>query len=59
MTTDDHAATHTYDDDETGGDAACWLGRVCPECGAMIEGPMGLPCWRCGTTPQEQETNHG
>ena len=57
MTRDEPEATHRYDD--AGGDAACWLARVCPECGAMIEGPMGLPCWRCGTTPQGEETNHG
>jgi len=29
-----------------GGDAACWLTSVCPECGAMREGPGA--CWRCG-----------
>ncbi|HQX35087.1 MAG TPA: hypothetical protein PLA13_01905 [Microbacteriaceae bacterium] len=36
---------------ETGGDAACWLDRVCTECGAFVEGepgPEGLVCWRCG-----------
>jgi hypothetical protein len=58
MTTDEHGATHPSDDEE-GGDAACWLARVCPECGAMIEGPVGRPCWRCGVTPKEQEANHG
>ncbi len=44
--------------DEHGGDPACWLGRVCPECGALIEGPMSRPCWRCGMTPTDQETHH-
>jgi len=34
---------------EQGGDAACWLGRVCDTCGALIEGSRGVPCWRCGT----------
>jgi hypothetical protein len=31
-----------------GGDAACWLGRVCPECGALDEGAVEAGCWRCG-----------
>ena len=30
-----------------GGDAACWLGRVCPECGALDESPRDS-CPRCG-----------
>lgn len=34
---------------EQGGDAACWLGRVCDNCGALIEGSRGVPCWRCKT----------
>ncbi|HEU0205165.1 MAG TPA: hypothetical protein VFQ74_00530 [Pseudolysinimonas sp.] len=34
---------------EYGGDAACWLGRVCDHCGALIEGSRGVPCWRCNT----------
>jgi len=28
------------------GDAACWLGLVCPDCGAL--NAAGIPCWRCG-----------
>jgi hypothetical protein len=35
--------------DDQGGDAACWLGRVCDTCGALIEGSRGVPCWRCNT----------
>lgn len=31
-----------------GGDAACWLSRVCTECGALLEGPPPVACWRCG-----------
>ena len=35
------------------GEAACWLGMLCPECGAMPEGEGArdprVPCWRCGT----------
>lgn len=45
---------------EYGGDAVCWLGRVCPECGAMTEGAPDAatrPCWHCGAIPTEQETD--
>jgi len=34
--------------DEPEGDAACWLDRVCDECGALVEGSAAVPCWRCG-----------
>lgn len=34
---------------EMGGDPACWLGRVCDNCGALVEGSRGVPCWRCKT----------
>ena len=30
---------------DVGGDAACWLSKLCPECGAMLESPD--ECWRC------------
>lgn len=30
-----------------GGDPACWLDRVCPECGRLAEGP-GESCEQCG-----------
>ncbi|UUT35602.1 hypothetical protein [Microbacterium elymi] len=36
-----------------GGDAACWLPSLCADCGAMIEGPPGTACWRCGGTRRE------
>jgi hypothetical protein len=39
-------------DPDEGGDAVCWLGQLCPECGAMPDrGPSADPpdrCWRCG-----------
>ena len=38
------AAAEEHDAEE-GGDAACWLDRVCPDCGAFVE---GASCWRCG-----------
>jgi len=37
-------------DEETGGDDACWLSMVCPECGAMLDDRVS-PCRRCGTRP--------
>lgn len=42
---------------ETAGESVCWLGLLCPECGAMPEengaqGP-GEPCWRCGAVPAD------
>jgi hypothetical protein len=36
----------TGDEDE-GGDAVCWLGALCPECGAMPSEGTDR-CWRCG-----------
>ena len=40
------AGTDPEDESQEGGDAACWLARVCVECGALREGPGA--CWRCG-----------
>jgi hypothetical protein len=39
-------------DGAAGGDPACWLSLVCPECGAVLESRTG-PCWRCGRHPSE------
>jgi uncharacterized protein YqeY len=33
--------------DDDGGDAACWLHELCPECGAVPDAPT-TRCWRCG-----------
>lgn len=41
------------DGEETGGDAACWLAQVCPECGAFLD-DRAAPCWRCGTAPGDE-----
>jgi flavin reductase (DIM6/NTAB) family NADH-FMN oxidoreductase RutF len=43
------AVRQTHVDEPEGGDAACWLGSVCPECGAMRETPGA--CARCRETP--------
>jgi hypothetical protein len=38
------------------GDAACWLGRVCPECGGLDESPHPAEvCPRCGAEMPEAE----
>ncbi|MEU3465227.1 hypothetical protein ABZ721_35485 [Streptomyces sp. NPDC006733] len=31
-----------------GGEAACWLDRVCPQCDAVADGPPPARCPRCG-----------
>ncbi|WP_316527466.1 hypothetical protein [Kitasatospora brasiliensis] len=30
-----------------GGESACWLDRVCPECGRLRERPGPGPCENC------------
>lgn len=49
------ANTHDEADIEPFGDPACWLGRVCAECGAMVEGVGATPCWRCGTVLGQED----
>jgi rubrerythrin len=34
---------------DEGGDPACWLGQVCPECGRILERPIPRTCPHCGT----------
>lgn len=34
------------------GDSACWVARVCDECGALPDGPPQARCWRCGTATE-------
>lgn len=45
--------------EEPAGDDACWLGQVCPECGAVPEGEgaqdAAVPCWRCGAVRVRSE----
>jgi predicted amidophosphoribosyltransferase len=33
---------------DEGGDDVCWLGQLCPECGAMPSADSPARCWRCG-----------
>jgi hypothetical protein len=35
------------------GDPACWLPQLCAECGAVVDGPPGAACQRCGGTRRE------
>ncbi len=39
------------------GDAACWLHRLCPECGAMPTGEQQQRCWRCGAPVEDPSTS--
>jgi len=33
--------------EDLGGDPACWLNRVCPECGLFVEDRRAQVCPRC------------
>lgn len=44
------AVAHQID----GGDAACWLAEVCPDCGALNES-LAVTCWRCGISRSREE----
>ncbi|RAG82531.1 hypothetical protein DN069_27170 [Streptacidiphilus pinicola] len=35
---------------EEGGEPACWLHRLCPECDAVQDEARPTRCWRCGAT---------
>lgn len=37
-------------DADNGGDPACWLHRVCRNCGALAEDEQPTVCRRCGST---------
>ncbi|MDN5600557.1 MAG: hypothetical protein L0J57_04160 [Brachybacterium sp.] len=46
------------------GEDVCWLGLLCPDCGAMPEGEGArdprVPCWRCGAVrAQDPEGEDG
>src|SRR4051812_36827422 len=40
--------------DDEGGDPACWLDAVCPECGRIREGAAG--CEHCGGSVRDRDT---
>lgn len=35
-------------EEDQGGDAACWIANVCPECGLLVEEERPRICPRCG-----------
>ncbi|NUT53425.1 MAG: hypothetical protein HOV94_39990 [Saccharothrix sp.] len=39
--------------DGEAGESVCWLSRVCPECGAIPDGPVPPTCPRCGAAMPE------
>ncbi|MGO1182877.1 MAG: hypothetical protein ACTHZ5_02285 [Micrococcaceae bacterium] len=44
------------------GDPVCWLSRVCPECGAMlddgaVQNQSHRTCWRCGYDLNSREVD--
>ncbi|WP_345421068.1 hypothetical protein [Pseudonocardia xishanensis] len=43
------------------GDPVCWLGRLCPECGAMPTEDSPERCWRCAEPypPRREEPEDG
>ncbi len=42
---------------DAGGDAACWLGLLCPDCGAVREPATAAECWRCGAAlPRDRDS---
>nr|WP_308213860.1 hypothetical protein [Rhodococcus sp. FXJ9.536] len=47
-------------DEDLGGESACWLDRVCPDCGVFLTDRTAPHCPRCGTataheTPATQD----
>jgi rubrerythrin len=47
MVDDEPGRTRPIPDDE-GGDPACWLNRVCPDCGRLAEDGPPTRCPACG-----------
>ncbi|GAA1900076.1 hypothetical protein GCM10009716_07400 [Streptomyces sodiiphilus] len=45
---DGRAAGERAAEEPEGGEAACLLHRVCPECGRLADDPRARECARCG-----------
>jgi predicted amidophosphoribosyltransferase len=56
--TDEGTGRAEHPDATWGGDPACWLERVCEECGAFREDVAAPVCARCGT-PFPGPARHG
>ncbi|GAA3011034.1 hypothetical protein GCM10010519_47500 [Streptomyces lactacystinicus] len=44
---------------DEGGEPACWLDRVCPECGRLRERPGPGPCENCGADGEADGESRG
>lgn len=42
-----------FEPEPEGGDPACWLNRVCPECGRLAEEAPPTRCAGCGALIRE------
>lgn len=42
-----------YEDEEAGGEPACALAHVCPECGTLREVAAPAVCVECGALPPD------
>lgn len=55
--------TDRVDPTEPVGEAACWIGLLCPDCGAVPEGEgakdPSVPCWRCGAVRAQEDAREG
>lgn len=47
-TPSEHGTPPEHEQPHAGGDAVCWLERVCDRCGALDDGPPTAVCERCG-----------
>ncbi|MFD0257154.1 hypothetical protein ACFRKE_16640 [Kitasatospora indigofera] len=45
---DEAVAARSGAPEPEGGEAACWLNRVCPECDAVLDKAPPAVCHRCG-----------
>ncbi len=45
------------DDIPEGGESVCWLERVCPECGLLVEADLPAVCERCGAAVPSDATD--
>ncbi|MER7843969.1 hypothetical protein ABTZ03_08465 [Kitasatospora sp. NPDC096077] len=44
---------------DEGGESACWLDRVCPECGRLRDRPGPGPCENCGYSGEDAGEGDG
>ncbi|MBV8992389.1 MAG: hypothetical protein JO287_01495 [Pseudonocardiales bacterium] len=44
---------------DEGGDAACWMARVCPSCGRLADSEPPTECAYCGTKIADDRVDDG